>query len=372
MTFKFYSKFNTSLKEETPKFTNFSYKPSKGANITKTKELGFDTSRIHVDFKKHLQVGMQSDYGNVGRAEVKDKFDGYLENNRNSKLMGYVRKFENGARGTEPEGCEVGEFVLGVGGGLLGAAGGLANGATYGALLGGGIGFVGGQSFAQKLCEEGADLGDAVYGWFNGDDEATTDTPEAEEDSSSTPASEQEKETVKDSTDEPQDDGSDEEPNECSPKEEGDGSDGEPNQSLPEDGQEGGTSTQSNNPIDEGQGGNNEEADSSVGDLNSDINWGPDGQGGGGENSSYGGPIDELDPITNWGPDGREGDGQFKTSLGIDILDTHTNWSDSQSNMHVISDFSEILGNIDPTHNDSNYSQTSFVNLMAAIGSDFF
>ncbi|WP_413325923.1 hypothetical protein [Synechococcus sp. MIT S9503] len=370
MTFSFYSKFNTSFTKKAPKFTNFSSKFTKGVTINKIKELEFDASKIHLDLNKKIQVGMTLDHGSVDTTEIKDKFDGYQENDRNSKLIGYVGKFDNGDK---TEGCETGEIILGTVGRL---AAGLAAKGPGDAVIMGNVGATGGVGFAGHLCEMGENIGDFVYDLFN-DDEATTDTSEAEEDPSSTPASEPEKEPAN----EPQDDVSDEEPNQSLPEDDSDeepnqslpedDSDDEPNQSLPEDGQGEDSSTQSNNPIDEGQGGNDEEAGSSFGDTDSDINWGPDGQAGG-EDSSSNGSSDQLDPITNWGPDGKHSEAQSTMSLGIGILDPYTNWGDSQSDKYVISDFSGILGDIDPTHNDSDNDVSNLVESMTAVVSDFF
>jgi hypothetical protein len=353
------------LIEKAANSTNFSGELTKGVSINKSKEFEFDTSKIHVNLNKKIQVGMTLDHGNVDTTEIKDKFDGYQENDRNSTLIGYVGKFRNGDK---TEGCETGEIILGAGGAFLAGAGGLANGGPGGAVIMGGIGATGGVGFAGKLCEAGDNFGDFVYSWWNDEDEATANTPEAEKDTSSPPASEPTNNPENDPSNEPKEDNADEEPNQSLPE---DDSDEEPDECLPEDGQEGEVATQSNNPIDEGQGGNDGEADSSVGDVNSDINWGPDGQTGG-EDSSNNGPIDQLDPITNWGLDGNDGEAQFEMSTGIGILDPYTNWGDSQSDMYIVSDFSGILGNINPTYNVSGDDATNLVESMTAVVGDFF
>ncbi|WP_413744300.1 hypothetical protein [Synechococcus sp. MIT S9451] len=355
MTFSFYSKFNKSFTKKAAKFTNFSSKLTKGVSINKTKELEFDASKIHLDLNKNIQVGMTLDHSNIGTTEIKDKFDGYDKNDRNSKLMGYIGKFKN-SRGHE--GHEEEDLAdAAVGGFCAGASWQAARNpasATFGAVIAGFCGgyFVGSvirDAFTPEPVERGAGG--------------------AQNDETTTPASEPVNNPENDPTNEPKEDNKDEEPNESRTE---DGSDEEPNECLPEDGPEGEAATQSDNPIDEGQGGNDEEAGSSFGDTDSDINWGPDGQHSGDDDSSNNGPIDQLDPITNWGPDGKDGEAQSTMSLGIGVLDPCTNWGDSQSDVYVISDFSGILGDIDPTHNDSGNDVSNLVESMTAVVSDFF
>ena len=59
-------------------------------------------------------------------------------------------------------------------------------------------------------------------------------------------------------------------------------------------------------------------------------------------------------------------------STGIGILDSYTNWGNLQSDMYVISGFSGILGDINPTHNESGDDVVNLVESMTAVVGDFF
>ena len=362
MNFKLNQKFNRSLATKKLKSSNAYGTFAKESSINETQELQFDVNKINLNFDQNIQSELilgHVNHGNGRNAEIKDKFAGYFENDRNSELIDHIGRFQAGDMWGWDDTADVVTCPMA---GLTVSTAVATNTSwapVYGIPAAGVAGVLTaiGCAIARKLSGDDSAPGAPDPVDFFDDDHVFEDDPGASDEPNPTPENE--------SAEKPE--------NESEEKPENDQDDSEPDDGQNNDGQDSNPTEESNNPMDEGQGGNGEETDSSVSDVNSDINWGPDGQEGGGEDSSYGGPINELDPITNWGPDGKEGDAHFETSIGIDILDPHTNWGDSQSESeYVIIDQSEVLSDIDPTHNDSGNDQTNFVESMTAAGDDFF
>jgi len=434
MNFKLNQTIKKSLTTKEPKFTNTFDSFTKDISIDDRQGLEFDASKVHTDFNKNIQAELILGYGNVSNAEIKDDFDRHgigqglinidkefrfgVEAPHGEEMIKRVESAQVGSNKSPANAAmkavnalmkaydaytyggmvgELGESATGGRGDMAGVAcdmTGMLAGALAGFFSGGLGGFIVGNALSEgchKARGEEGTLTSLIGGMFGSStpSEDQTETPPApgenedseghggiEEpdnnegpDDNNEPDNEEQSDNNQEPDDDPDDSDNGQENSEPDDDKDNSGSDDGQNN----DGQDGNPTEETNNPMDEGQGGNDDESSSSV-DVDSNINWGPDGQSGGGDDSSYGGPIDELDPITNWGPDGKDGEAQFGTSIGIGIgvLDPHTNWNNEQSDMYVISDFSEVLGNINPTHNGSDDDQTNFVDSMAAAGDDLF
>ncbi|QNJ20109.1 hypothetical protein SynA1825c_01807 [Synechococcus sp. A18-25c] len=141
------------------------------------------------------------------------------------------------------------------------------------------------------------------------------------------------------------------------------------------DGAEGngsGAEESSENPMNEHQGEGDSEGDTSLEEVDADINFGEEGQNGGSLERDLGG-FEAGDPITNWGPDGKSGGAGNELSIGIGLDDPHTNWGgENNGEVYVESDLIEALGDINPEINGSNDINSQFVQSMTTVGDDFF
>lgn len=343
---------------------------AKDLSLNATEEYKFDHNKIQAKLDNNLQEVIHLDYGNVG-SQVMGESIGDTAKNRDSKLIDHIGKFENGGReGWDNAICPIVGTATNIAVTTATAATGAAAPASpwWGRIAG--IGAAWACSEIKALFSEEEDLEDLFD-----DDHEFEDDPGADEEGEGLDPEPSDPEVDPDGEPWPDEEDPGKDPEEDSENESDDSdndSNEDPENDQDNDGQNPNSTQESNNPMDDGQGGDNGEADSSWGDVNGDINWGPDGQNNEGDSARIE-FMDQLDPITNWGPDGKPGDTDTGLDFGIGAGDPHTNWGDEKPGQYYfVSNLLEILGDINPKHNESDDINSNFVQSMAAVGGDFF